>query len=90
MFGSSDTTTSPTSPTPMQAEKGKGKEPPKDNVLVVFIHGFKGDDETFQHFPDRLQHILSEAISDAVVDCVVFPQYETKGNLVSNAVCSEG
>ncbi|KAL1661091.1 hypothetical protein GGF50DRAFT_129763 [Schizophyllum commune] len=81
MSGSPDSTTSPTSPTPTPDEKGKGKEPPKDNVLVVFIHGFKGDDETFQHFPDRLQHILSEAISDAVVDCVVFPQYETKGNL---------
>ncbi|TRM67646.1 hypothetical protein BD626DRAFT_394347 [Schizophyllum amplum] len=70
-----------TPPSPTIEEKGKGKQPPKDNILVVFIHGFKGDDETFAHFPDRLQHILSEAISDAVVECVVFPQYETKGNL---------
>ncbi|KAL1747652.1 hypothetical protein HDZ31DRAFT_80229 [Schizophyllum fasciatum] len=70
-----------TPPSPSTADKGKGKQPAKDNLLVVFIHGFKGDDETFAHFPARLQHILSEAISDAAVECVVFPQYETKGNL---------
>ncbi|KAJ7638933.1 hypothetical protein FB45DRAFT_827564 [Roridomyces roridus] len=50
-------------------------------VICVFIHGFKGTDETFGSFPERLQHLLSETISDAAVECVVFPSYETKGEL---------
>ncbi|KZT13086.1 uncharacterized protein LAESUDRAFT_690248 [Laetiporus sulphureus 93-53] len=49
---------------------------PSDLVLVVFIHGFKGSENTFARFPERLQHILTETIHDAVVECVVFPAYE--------------
>ncbi|KAF8969448.1 hypothetical protein BDZ97DRAFT_1962349 [Flammula alnicola] len=50
-------------------------------VLLIFIHGFKGTDETFGEFPQRLQHILSETIPHATVEPVVFPAYETKGEL---------
>ncbi|KAG6903477.1 hypothetical protein C0995_005500 [Termitomyces sp. Mi166 len=53
----------------------------KEILLVVFIHGFKGDDRTFGDFPDRLQHILAESTNDVTVECVVFPAYETKGEL---------
>jgi hypothetical protein len=38
-----------------------------DLLIVVFIHGFKGTDETFAKFPERLQHILAETISNASV-----------------------
>ncbi|KAG6833916.1 hypothetical protein H0H87_007927 [Tephrocybe sp. NHM501043] len=57
---------------------------PKQNesmLLVVFVHGFKGDDQTFGDFPERLQHMLVESIANVAVECVVFPAYETKGNL---------
>ncbi|EPT03644.1 hypothetical protein FOMPIDRAFT_1035267 [Fomitopsis schrenkii] len=54
---------------------------PSDLLLAVFIHGFKGTESTFVQFPQRLQHILSETIHNAVVECVVFPAYETKGDL---------
>ena len=37
---------------------------------------FKGSDHTFAEFPQRLQHILSETILNAIVECVVFPAYE--------------
>ncbi|KAJ6628805.1 hypothetical protein B0H10DRAFT_1940185 [Mycena sp. CBHHK59/15] len=47
-----------------------------DLLIVVFIHGFKGTDETFGAFPERLQHMLSETISNASVECIVFPAYE--------------
>ncbi|KAJ7180281.1 hypothetical protein C8R43DRAFT_1084241 [Mycena crocata] len=57
-----------------------------DVVIVVFIHGFKGTDNTFQSFPDRLQHMLAETISNASVECIVFPAYETKGNLTEAVV----
>ncbi|KAJ7781068.1 hypothetical protein B0H16DRAFT_1496985 [Mycena metata] len=52
-----------------------------DALIVVFIHGFKGNDATFVEFPERLRHILTETISNVSVECIVFPAYETKGNL---------
>ncbi|KAJ7765059.1 hypothetical protein DFH07DRAFT_737928 [Mycena maculata] len=55
-------------------------------LLVIFIHGFKGTDETFGAFPERLQNMLSETIPHASVECVVFPAYETKGDLVEAVV----
>ncbi|THV08377.1 hypothetical protein K435DRAFT_740428 [Dendrothele bispora CBS 962.96] len=52
-----------------------------DLLLIIFIHGFKGDDETFGKFPQRLHHILTETIPSCNVECAVFPVYETKGEL---------
>ncbi|KJA29855.1 hypothetical protein HYPSUDRAFT_126823 [Hypholoma sublateritium FD-334 SS-4] len=52
-----------------------------DLVLVIFIHGFKGTDETFGDFPQRLQHLLLETLEHSTVEVVVFPAYETKGEL---------
>jgi hypothetical protein len=49
-----------------------------DFLIVVFVHGFKGTDETFGGFPDRLQHILAETISHVSVECLVFPAYEVR------------
>ncbi|OSC98955.1 hypothetical protein PYCCODRAFT_1374140 [Trametes coccinea BRFM310] len=54
---------------------------PTDLVLLVFIHGFKGTDSTFGEFPQRLQHVVSESLGNATVESIVFPAYETKGDL---------
>ncbi|OJT09035.1 hypothetical protein TRAPUB_60 [Trametes pubescens] len=54
---------------------------PTDLVLIVFIHGFKGTDTTFGQFPERLQHILAESLDNTTVESIVFPAYETKGDL---------
>lgn len=56
---------------------------PPDLLLVVFIHGFKGTDSTFSSFPKRLEHVLSKSIDNVVTECVVFPEYETKGDLTA-------
>lgn len=32
-------------------------------------------------FPARLNHVLSETVKDLIVECVIFPAYETKGEL---------
>ncbi|PPQ65935.1 hypothetical protein CVT26_010697 [Gymnopilus dilepis] len=47
-------------------------------LLVVFIHGFKGDNATFGDFPQRLEHLLTEVIPHVKPQCVVFPVYEDK------------
>ncbi|KAI0711079.1 hypothetical protein C8T65DRAFT_648099 [Cerioporus squamosus] len=48
---------------------------PSDLVLLIFIHGFKGDDSTFGEFPQRLEHVLTESLPNATVESV------TKGEL---------
>ncbi|TFK55533.1 hypothetical protein OE88DRAFT_1709979 [Heliocybe sulcata] len=53
----------------------------REQLLVIFIHGFKGTDGTFGTFPERLQHVLASTTEDIDVECIVFPQYETKGEL---------
>lgn len=52
---------------------------PTSTLTVVFVHGFKGTDETFIQFPERLQHILSETLKgEYTVECIVFPAYEVQ------------
>ena len=45
-------------------------------LLLVYIHGFKGTDESFRDFPERLEHMLSETIPDVIVESRVLPAYE--------------
>jgi len=56
---------------------------PPDLLLVIFIHGFKGTDSTFSSFPKRLEHVLSKSIENVVTECIIFPEYETKGELAA-------
>ncbi|KAK0534378.1 hypothetical protein OC835_002705 [Tilletia horrida] len=57
---------------------------PASAVLVVFIHGFKGSaDTTFEDFPNRIAHLLSETHPGLAVESVVYPTYDTKGQLAT-------
>jgi len=69
--------------TPSQSAEGLDSSPslPPDLILIVFVHGFKGTDSTFLEFPERLRHIVAETVSNVIVESVVFPAYETKGEL---------
>jgi hypothetical protein len=49
-------------------------------VLLIFIHGFKGNDETFGEFPQRLAHNLSQTIPNAAVEPIIFPAYEVRAS----------
>ncbi|KAJ7682618.1 hypothetical protein DFH06DRAFT_1161664 [Mycena polygramma] len=55
-------------------------------VILVFIHGFKGTNTTFGEFPERLQHILTETVPNVSVQSIVFPAYETKGDLTEAVI----
>ncbi|KAI1644630.1 uncharacterized protein F4817DRAFT_367387 [Daldinia loculata] len=50
-------------------------------LLLCFIHGFKGDDDTFRTFPVDLQERVSGKLPDHNVKSIVYPKYETKGEL---------
>ncbi|KAF8465259.1 hypothetical protein BDZ91DRAFT_681608 [Kalaharituber pfeilii] len=54
----------------------------KKTLLLVFVHGFQGDDDTFGEFPSHLQATLRHSIPHIEVVSKIFPRYETRGQLV--------
>ncbi|OJD33184.1 pgap1-like protein [Diplodia corticola] len=55
----------------------------KKTLLLCFIHGFKGDDDTFRKFPQHLRAVLDSTLQKVDVLTVTYPQYETRGDLKS-------
>ncbi|KAL4809409.1 hypothetical protein BDV18DRAFT_132024 [Aspergillus unguis] len=53
----------------------------KKTLLLVFIHGFKGGDDTFGNFPQHLREVLSRKLPNITVATLVYPKYETRGSL---------
>jgi pimeloyl-ACP methyl ester carboxylesterase len=50
-------------------------------LLLVFIHGFKGGDDTFGKFPEHLRALISHALPKVDVLAVAYPRFETRGEL---------
>ncbi|KAI0155287.1 hypothetical protein GGR57DRAFT_491740 [Xylariaceae sp. FL1272] len=51
-------------------------------LLLCFIHGFKGNDDTFRTFPDDLKTQVAKQLPEGDrVESVVYPKYDTKGEL---------
>ncbi|KLT40835.1 hypothetical protein CC85DRAFT_329607 [Cutaneotrichosporon oleaginosum] len=64
----------------MQNEKGaEGYKP--DLLVLVWVHGFKGNEVTFEGFPSRIVRILEDTHPSLHVQSHVFPAYETRGEL---------
>ncbi|KAH8902863.1 hypothetical protein BR93DRAFT_886210 [Coniochaeta sp. PMI_546] len=53
-------------------------------LLLCFIHGFKGNDDTFQNFPEDLRKTISNNLDDEHIESVIYPKYETKGELAQS------
>ncbi|KAL5612646.1 hypothetical protein BROUX41_004259 [Berkeleyomyces rouxiae] len=56
----------------------------KKTLLLCFIHGFKGDEKTFGEdysFTRVLRDIVAVELPDVKVKVLVYPRYETRGNL---------
>lgn len=53
----------------------------KKTLLLVFIHGFKGTDDTFANFPSDLRALLSHTLPKIEIQSVQYPRYETRGDL---------
>ncbi|KAA8567915.1 hypothetical protein MFRU_010g00300 [Monilinia fructicola] len=53
----------------------------RKTLLLCFIHGFKGGDDTFGDFPEHLRAILSRSLPRVNVRILIYPQYETRGDL---------
>lgn len=56
----------------------------KKTLLLTFIHGFKGGDDTFGstgEFAEHLATLLSVELPKLQIKTAVYPQYETRGDL---------
>ncbi|KAL6244027.1 hypothetical protein RBB50_008896 [Rhinocladiella similis] len=53
----------------------------RKTLLLVFIHGFKGGDDTFGTFPEHLRALVSHALPSIDVVAVTYPSFETRGDL---------
>lgn len=57
----------------------------KDNprlAVLVFVHGFKGNDQTFGDYPSRLQHSIASTFGpESDVHAWVYPAFDTRGEL---------
>jgi hypothetical protein len=45
----------------------------------------QGSDNTFGEFPQHLQETIVQGLSDVLVTSVVYPKYETRGELAHTA-----
>ncbi|KAH6956555.1 hypothetical protein DER45DRAFT_523793 [Fusarium avenaceum] len=54
-------------------------------LLLCFIHGFKGTDNTFHEFPYDLKAAVAKQLPDDKVESIVYPRYETAGELAQAA-----
>ncbi|WRT66132.1 uncharacterized protein IL334_003085 [Kwoniella shivajii] len=55
----------------------------KDLLLLVWVHGFKGNEVTFESFPERISHLLATTHASLRVESRVFPAYQTRGELTA-------
>lgn len=53
----------------------------RKTLLLVFIHGFKGSDNTFGNFPKDIRALVATAIPELDVLSIQYPSYETRGDL---------
>ncbi|OMJ27702.1 hypothetical protein AYI69_g2848 [Smittium culicis] len=53
----------------------------ENHILAIFVHGFMGSTDSFCDFPVKVQEILSAIHKDKIVECIVYPTYQTKNEL---------
>lgn len=51
-------------------------------LLLVWVHGFRGGDDTFASFPSRIVDTLASLRPNLAVKALVYPAYDTRGFLV--------
>ncbi|ENH67247.1 hypothetical protein FOC1_g10007021 [Fusarium oxysporum f. sp. cubense race 1] len=54
----------------------------KRKLIVIYIHGFCGTEESFDQFPSHVHSFLKQALRDNyVVYSKIYPQYETRNSM---------
>ncbi|RDW70288.1 hypothetical protein BP5796_08685 [Coleophoma crateriformis] len=60
------------------SESGRGRDG-RRKLLLIFIHGFMGNETSFQSFPAHLHNLLTVALSKThVVHTKIYPRYKSR------------
>lgn len=53
-------------------------QPRRRKLLVIYIHGFMGNDSSFRSFPAHVHAFLKEALAEThVIHTKIYPRYKT-------------
>lgn len=59
----------------LPTEPGNGKR----NLLLIYIHGFLGNDESFHSFPAHVHNIVVQSLAEThVVHTKIYPRYKSR------------
>lgn len=59
-----------------------GQHSDKRRLLLIYVHGFMGDETSFQSFPAHVHHLVSALIAEThVVHTKIYPKYRSKKNI---------
>jgi pimeloyl-ACP methyl ester carboxylesterase len=54
----------------------------KRKLLIIYIHGFRGTDASFQSLPAHVHHLVSIALAEShAVHTKIYPRYQTRGDM---------
>lgn len=52
------------------------------HLLLIYIHGFMGNETSFQNFPAHVYDSLSQRLSAShTVEYIVYPRFKTRKNI---------
>src|ERR1700761_3655241 len=55
-------------------------------LLLIYIHGFKGTETSFQSFPAHVHNLVTILLDDShIIHTKIYPRYRSKGSLLSVA-----
>lgn len=60
---------------------------PKRKLLLIYIHGFMGNESTFQAFPAHLHNVMCVTVAplDYLVHTKVYPKFKTRHSILAAA-----
>ena len=63
----------------LPAESGRDGRDGRRTLLLVYIHGFMGNETSFQSFPAHLHNLLTITLSEThVVHTKIYPRYKSR------------
>lgn len=65
---------------PNKSASTKSTDDEKRDLLLVYIHGFLGSEQSFAQFPRHVHDLLTRALSGThEVYTKIYPRYKTRG-----------
>lgn len=72
----------PRSSSTQSLRPGEAPGPNRRTLLIVYIHGFMGNETSFRSFPAHLHNLLTMTLSEThVVHSKIYPRYKSRSNI---------